>query len=243
MFALNLADSWAPELHLVGVVAGAPPSQLSLVYQALKTSPFKYYLLMAAAGLNAGYGDEAAPLDQVLTPAGLAAIPLVDKGCTDAISDATKNLSTDALVKADPDTVPAWAKLLDENDPGKFTAPAKEPVLIIQGGNDEQIPVASSTTPVRPAVHDQPGDPAMDLPGPEPCRRHRPVVPGHAPLDQRSLRRRSRPGCDAADRPTRRPGPELPVDLRVVPMATPPVGRVRGGRGAAGGPSRSRRDR
>ena len=60
-----------------------------LVYQALKTSPFKYYLLMAAAGFNAGFGDQAAPLDKVLTPAGLAAIPKVDEGCTDAISKAT----------------------------------------------------------------------------------------------------------------------------------------------------------
>ncbi len=144
MFSLNLADSWAPELHLVGVVAGAPPSQLALVYQALKTSPFKHYLLMAAAGLNAGFGDAAAPLDKVLTPAGLAALPNVDQGCSGAIQKATADLKTDDLVQADPDTVPEWAKLLDENDPGKFPAPAKEPLLIIQGGNDEQIPVASS---------------------------------------------------------------------------------------------------
>ena len=140
-----MADTWAPELNLVGVVAGAPPSQLNLVYQALKTSPFKYYLLMAAAGFNAGFGDQEAPLDKVLTPAGLAAIPKVDEGCTDAISKATANVNTDDLVKADPDTVPEWAKLLDENDPGKFPAPAKEPLLIIQGGNDEQIPVVATS--------------------------------------------------------------------------------------------------
>jgi hypothetical protein len=34
--------------------------------------------------------------------------------------------------------------LLNENDPGQFTAPAKEPLLIIHGGNDEQIPVGAS---------------------------------------------------------------------------------------------------
>ncbi len=144
MFSLHLADEWAPELHLVGVVAGAPPSQLSLVYQALKASPFRYYLLMAAAGFNAGFGDQAAPLDKVLTPAGLAAIPTVDDGCTDAISKATANLKTDDLVKADPDTVPEWAKLLDDNDPGRFPVAAKQPLLVIQGGNDEQIPVAAT---------------------------------------------------------------------------------------------------
>ena len=61
MFALHIANAWAPELHLVGVVAGAPPSQLALIYVALQSSPYKHYLLMAAAGLNAAYGDEAAP--------------------------------------------------------------------------------------------------------------------------------------------------------------------------------------
>ena len=34
MFALHIADSWAPELHLVGVVAGRAAVAASLVYQA-----------------------------------------------------------------------------------------------------------------------------------------------------------------------------------------------------------------
>ncbi len=55
MFVLHIADTWAPELHLEGVVAGAPPSQFDLVYQYLAASPFKYYLLMVAAGVNAAY--------------------------------------------------------------------------------------------------------------------------------------------------------------------------------------------
>jgi alpha-beta hydrolase superfamily lysophospholipase len=144
MFALHIADAWAPELHLVGVVAGAPPSQLSLVYQALKTSPFRYYLLMAAAGFNAAYGDQGAPLDEVLTPKGVQAVSLVDDGCTGELAAATAGFTTEDLLKADPQTVPAWAKLLADNDPGKFPAPAAQPLLVIQGGNDEQIPVAAS---------------------------------------------------------------------------------------------------
>jgi fermentation-respiration switch protein FrsA (DUF1100 family) len=144
MFSLHIADAWAPELHLLGVVAGAPPSQLSLVYQALKASPFRYYLLMAAAGFNAAYGDEGAPLDAVLTPEGVQAVSLVDTGCTSALAAATAGMSTDDLVKADPQSVPAWAKLLKDNDPGQFPAAAPQPLLIIQGGNDEQIPVVSS---------------------------------------------------------------------------------------------------
>jgi hypothetical protein len=40
--------------------------------------------------------------------------------------------------------VPSWHQLLVDNDPGQFTQPRAEPLLIIQGGNDEQIPVVSS---------------------------------------------------------------------------------------------------
>jgi pimeloyl-ACP methyl ester carboxylesterase len=145
MFALHIANAWAPELHLVGVVAGAPPSQLALIYVALQSSPYKHYLLMAAAGLNAAYGDDAAPLDAVLTQTGIDALPAVDGGCSGDIARATVDLPTSSVTKGDPNTVPAWAKLLNDNDPGKFTTPAPQPLLIIQGGNDEQIPVVSTS--------------------------------------------------------------------------------------------------
>jgi pimeloyl-ACP methyl ester carboxylesterase len=144
MFALHIADTWAPELHLVGVVAGAPPSQLGLIYTALQTSPFKYYLLMAGAGFNAAYGDQAAPLDAVLTPTGITALAEVDKGCAGDVGRATADLPTSSVTKGDPNQSPEWAKLLKENDPGQFSAPASEPLLVIQGGNDEQIPVAAT---------------------------------------------------------------------------------------------------
>ena len=53
----------------------------------MKTSPFRYYLLMAAGGLNTAYGDAEAPLDQVLTPKGVALVPQLDKGCSGYVSD------------------------------------------------------------------------------------------------------------------------------------------------------------
>ena len=53
--------------------------------------------------------------------------------------------------------MPEWAKLLEDNDPGKFTGAAQEPLLIIQGGNDEQIPVGVDGAPVRSAVQDRSG--------------------------------------------------------------------------------------
>jgi alpha-beta hydrolase superfamily lysophospholipase len=142
MYALHTAADWAPELDLVGVVAGAPPSQLGLLYAALRDSPFRHYLLMAAAGFNAGHGDEDAPLDKVLTEEGLAATAHVDEGCD--VAGATADLDTDSLILADPNDVPEWARLLEANDPGKFTEPSEAPLLIIHGGQDEQIPVVAS---------------------------------------------------------------------------------------------------
>jgi len=144
MFTSHIAEQYAPELQLKGVVAGAPPSQLLLINAALQQSAYRHYILMAAAGLNAGYGDQAAPLDLVLTPAGLEAIKQVDEGCSSDLGKALANTDVTTLQKADPATVPVWNELLRENDPGTFTTPSSQPLLIIHGGNDEQIPVASS---------------------------------------------------------------------------------------------------
>jgi hypothetical protein len=100
---------------------------------------------MAGAGFNAAYGDKAAPLDAVLTQTGIDAIPAVDEGCAGDVARATADLPTSSITKGDPKDVPEWAKLLKDNDPGQFTAPSPEPLLIIQGGNDEQIPVISTS--------------------------------------------------------------------------------------------------
>ncbi len=144
MFALNIASRYAPELHLKGVVAGAPPSQFYAIYQFLQTSPYRYYLFMAAGGFNAAYGNKAAPLDQVLTPLGIGLLPDLDKGCSDYVSSVTSKYTLAQLTKGNPFDIPAWKTLLNENDPGTFTTASAAPLLIIQGGSDEQIPVVST---------------------------------------------------------------------------------------------------
>jgi fermentation-respiration switch protein FrsA (DUF1100 family) len=144
MFALDIGEAYAPELHLRGVVAGAPPSHFGLIYTFLKTSPYRYYLLMAAGGLNAAYGDEAAPLDAVLTPAGMALVPELEKGCAGYLSEKLGDVSIASATKADPFTVPTWRKVLMENDPQNFDTASDAPLLMIQGGADEQIPPVST---------------------------------------------------------------------------------------------------
>lgn len=144
MFSLHIAQQWAPELDLLGVVAGAPPSQFLFLNQALQQSPFRYYLLMAAAGFNAAYGDTNAPLDAVLTPLGIQKVSLVDQGCAGSLAAALGGLNFNDLQKADPADVPVWRQRLIENDPGQFTGPASPPLLVIHGGSDEQIPTVAS---------------------------------------------------------------------------------------------------
>ncbi len=143
MFALDIGPTYAPDLRLKGVVAGAPPSQFFAIYQFLQTSPYRYYLFMAAGGFHAAYGSRA-PLDQVLTPLGISLLPVLHKGCSGYVAGATSRYTLTQLTKADPFTVPAWKPLLTENDPGAVTRASPVPLLIIQGGSDEQIPVAST---------------------------------------------------------------------------------------------------
>jgi alpha-beta hydrolase superfamily lysophospholipase len=144
MFALHIGATYAPTLSLDGVVAGAPPSQFALLYTFLKSSPFRHYLLMAAGGLNKAYGNTAAPLGAVLTPLGIKHIADLDKGCTSYVVQQLAGIDTSQLVKQDPFKVPAWKKVLMANDPQDFTKPSAAPLLMIQGGNDEQIPVVST---------------------------------------------------------------------------------------------------
>jgi pimeloyl-ACP methyl ester carboxylesterase len=144
MFAHNIAKDYAPELRTRGVVAGAPPSQFNLLYTFLKTSPFRYYLLMAAGGLNAAYGDDVAPLDQVLTPEGIGYLADLEKGCAGDLAKKFGAIDVSRVTLGDPFTVPAWKALFTENDPQSFDKATPVPLLMIQGGNDEQIPVAST---------------------------------------------------------------------------------------------------
>jgi hypothetical protein len=153
MFVDHLATGYAPDLHLLGVVAGAPPSQFTLLNTFLKTSPYAFYILMVAFGFNAYYGNKAAPLSKVVTAKALSLLPLIAKvksanDCTGALQAAVaayvKSNDFGALQKADPTTIPAWKKLILANDPQSFSSSSPVPMVIIQGGNDEQIPVVST---------------------------------------------------------------------------------------------------
>ncbi len=142
---------YAPHLDLRGVVAGAPPSQFSFLYDFLVTSPFDYYLMMVAGSYNSYYGSKKAPLAAIMTSQAEALIPQLNNGCSsyvqgvvDTAVAATPDHSFADLIPQNPFTVKSWAKLFSANDPESFKKKTKTPLLIIQGGDDEQIPVVST---------------------------------------------------------------------------------------------------
>jgi dipeptidyl aminopeptidase/acylaminoacyl peptidase len=144
MFSLYLGASYAPDLDLKGVVAGAPPSQFADIYTFLSASPYRYYLFMATAGYNAAYGNKAAPLSEILTPLGRRLLPILEKGCSDYVAARIDKYPISAILKADPFTVPKWKTLLEKNDPASVTRSVAAPLLMIQGGADAEIPVVST---------------------------------------------------------------------------------------------------
>lgn len=140
LFANQIAAKYAPDLEVVGTVAGAPPSHLSLISAALRDSPFRFYLAMVVAGWAAAY-PTADPAD-LLTAEGLRRLERVDDGCGADLASSWSDVPYDALVKADPAKVEPWSKLLMDNDPG--FALGESSILIIHGEQDEQIPLISS---------------------------------------------------------------------------------------------------
>ncbi len=144
LFSLHIAQRYAPTLDLLGVVAGAPPSQFALIYTFLKSSPYRFYLVMAAAGFEKAYGPKRAPLSQVLTKKGLSLLPDLKKGCYTSVGAAIDRYTLVQVVKKNPFDVPKWKALLEDNDPQYFRSAAAAPLLIIQGGSDTQIPVLST---------------------------------------------------------------------------------------------------
>ena len=142
--ALHAGQHWqdyAPELQLLGVAAGAPPSQFALLFDVLLGGPFQGYVAMASGGFAAAY-DEI-ELEQVLTDEGIALTEILERGCTDEIFEVFNPIAREDLLKVEnPLMVPPWDRVIVENDVNQ--APVPVPLVILHGGDDEQIPAISS---------------------------------------------------------------------------------------------------
>ena len=116
MFAGELAASYAPELTVLGVAAGAPAADVEQILPlAGSIRGAAGYLVMGAEGFHAAYPD--ADPAAVLTPAALTKANVATTQCGDAVLQAYAGTSGTVLAH-DPRSIPLIQNLLHENSAG-----------------------------------------------------------------------------------------------------------------------------
>lgn len=141
LFAWRLAATAdrADGLHLVGVVAGAPPSHLTDRLAALLPGPNRVFLYQVAIGFNAAYGAERAPLVQVLTPLGRSLAPVAHHECLSGLSAVLDRYSPQQVFVPRPLPSKTWRPLVERNDPATFSSASGVPLLLVQGTGDAVV--------------------------------------------------------------------------------------------------------
>ena len=141
LFTGILAHSYAPELHLLGVAAAAPATDLeSLLRDDADTNGGRNVTAMTLWSWHRVYD---APIDQVVEPAAMPAVDALSNECIESIYDMVQRhysqqpLEKQFLSVRDVTRIEPWKSLLAENVAG--TLPADLPVLITQGAADRLV--------------------------------------------------------------------------------------------------------
>jgi Secretory lipase len=140
LFAGQLAADWAQDYELVGTVAGAPATELPIIFAAAGSLPIAGFLYMIIAGFAEAY-PEADP-SLVLTPAGEAELPQVDRGCVGEVIRHFAGTPNAELLKPGLAEVEPWADLGLANDPGRVATDS--PILIVHSAADDVVPATLS---------------------------------------------------------------------------------------------------
>ncbi|MFW5469360.1 lipase family protein [Knoellia sp. CPCC 206435] len=139
--AAELAGTYAPELRIKGVVAGAPPADLAAVGANLEGSLYAEFLNFALLGLSAGYGID---LGSILNDRGRAVAAATEGHCVLDLAAAafqrSETLTRDgrsftAYLAEEP-----FASVVADSRIGR-TRPSV-PVLVAHSGLDDVIPYA-----------------------------------------------------------------------------------------------------
>ncbi|HEY4202437.1 MAG TPA: alpha/beta fold hydrolase [Devosiaceae bacterium] len=141
LFAADMAGHYAPELHILGVAAAAPATELGVLMDAdIGTSGGKNLLAMTLWAWSQVFD---APLAQVVTPAAEATINGLADQCLESIWDVMPRLMAgNALQKSflsvdDINALEPWKDLMNENTIGAL--PPAIPVLLVQGETDTTV--------------------------------------------------------------------------------------------------------
>jgi pimeloyl-ACP methyl ester carboxylesterase len=148
LFAARSARSYAPDLDVRAIAVAAPAVELGQLLRddisdsagvALGSYAFWAYARVYGAGAT------GPRLDQILTPAGVAATPAMADRCLIGQHRALHRIA-DPLVgrylRASPAEVEPWSTLLDQNTP--TDEPYDLPVFVAQGGEDDLVKPATT---------------------------------------------------------------------------------------------------
>jgi len=140
-----LAQSYAPELQLVGVAAAAPATELgTLLADDMASAGGKNITAMTLWSWSRVYG---APISKAVTPQAMPAVDQLANECIERFFDVierrgpSKKLDQSFLMVGNLSDLEPWRDLLASNTPGQL--PPSIPVFLAQGMKD---------TLVRPAV-------------------------------------------------------------------------------------------
>ncbi len=145
LFAGALAPDYAPELDLLGVAASAPAAELGTLLRS--AVPISLAFGLVASSIYA-YGETYDELiyDDVLTPAAVERIGVVDQECLQGVTNAFLDQRTSAWLVTNPLDVEPWAARVAQNEPGSREIAA--PVLVAQGTTDFVVLASSTDTAV-----------------------------------------------------------------------------------------------
>jgi fermentation-respiration switch protein FrsA (DUF1100 family) len=140
LFAGQIAAAYAPELHLAGIAAAAPPTNMNIEL----TEPFRSNAgrLLAAYVYYSWSEIYHVPLTSIVYPRAVPAVDVAVTKCIGTLGQAFEAINAAAALNPvfrshNPNETPPWPALLTENSPGH--APPGAPLLIIQGADDTTV--------------------------------------------------------------------------------------------------------
>jgi len=142
LFAGELAPTYAPDVHVVGVVAAAPATGLSTLISIVGTptgSRFLPYSIPTSWSWTQTYHD--LPVSEVFTPAGAAfSAAQVTHGCSDRVAAAivSHHLTPQEVFAPGAGSDPVVLAHARANDPGDVRTDV--PMLVVQGTADGTVP-------------------------------------------------------------------------------------------------------
>ena len=144
LFAGQMAPSYAPELHVIGVVAAAPATGLSTLMAVIGApvgAQFMPFSIPAAYSWTKTYDD--LPINDVFSAAGARfASTEVTRGCSDQVAAAivVHHLRPAQVFVQGAEDDPVVVAHARANDPGTVRTPV--PMLVVQGTADGTVPPA-----------------------------------------------------------------------------------------------------